>query len=63
MENWGYGWGKLGGEMHEKSQKNITEPVTELGISKLGGFAPSPPLVSGHFAHMSIRPHHRVILP
>ena len=26
--------------MQEKITKNITEPVTELGISKLGGFAP-----------------------
>ena len=33
--------------MQEKAQKNITEPVTELGISKLGGFAPSPPFIGG----------------
>ena len=27
--------------MQEKNTKNITEPVTELGISKLGGVSPS----------------------
>ena len=32
--------------MQEKPQKNITEPVTELAISKLGGFALQSPLHS-----------------
>ena len=36
--------------MQEKKVKNITEPVTELGISKLGGFTPfSARLLGGGF--------------
>ena len=38
--------------MQEKTQKNITEPVTELGISMLGASPPSPPFKGG-----GLRPH------
>ena len=32
----------MGGEMQEKTTKNITEPVTELAISKGGGRPDTP---------------------